>query len=290
MFENFVTEDVTVGEATVHVRHGGSGPAVLLVHGHPRTGSTWHRVAPALVDRGFSVVVPDLRGYGASRGPAPVADHAQASKRAMATDLVALMDALGHDTFSLAGHDRGSYAALRLTLDHPERVERVALLDCLPIVEHLERIDATFATEWWHWFFFAQPGIPERVITADPDSWYHGDPERMGRENYEEWRAAVRNPDVVRGMLEDYRAGLTIDRAHEEADRAAGRLVTPPLLVLWSLRDDLERLYGDPLAIWRHWATDVRGHGIDSGHHMAEEAPDALTDALADFFGTRAAP
>jgi haloacetate dehalogenase len=290
MFENFVTEDVEVGDAVVHVRHGGSGPAVLLVHGHPRTGSTWHRVAPALVERGFSVVVPDLRGYGSSRGPAPAADHAPASKRAMATDLLALMDAFGHDTFSLAGHDRGSYAAFRLTLDHPERVDRVALLDCLPIVEHLERIDAAFATEWWHWFFFAQPDIPERVINADPDSWYHGDPERMGHENYEEWRAATRDPTVVRGMLEDYRAGLTIDRGHEEADRAAGRLVTPPLLVLWSLRDDLERLYGDPLVIWRDWAEDVRGHGIDSGHHMAEEAPEALTDALAGFFGATTAP
>ncbi|MFF1571493.1 alpha/beta fold hydrolase [Leifsonia sp. NPDC058292] len=289
MFENFVTEDINVGDATVHVRHGGEGTPVLLVHGHPRTGSTWHRVAPALVERGFRVVVPDLRGYGSSRGPAPTEDHEPASKRAMAGDLLRLMDALGHDTFSLAGHDRGSYAALRLTLDHPERVDRVALLDCLPIVEHLERIDATFATEWWHWFFFAQPHTPERVITADPDAWYHGDPQRMGQENYDEWRAATRDPAVVRGMLEDYRAGLTIDRRHEEEDRAAGRKVTPPLLVLWSLRDDLERLYGDPLAIWRDWATDVRGHGIDSGHHMAEEAPDDLTDALAGFFGPRSA-
>lgn len=284
MFQNFVTEDVDVGAALVHVRHGGQGPTVLLLHGHPRTGATWHRIAPALVDRGFRVVVPDLRGYGASRGPAPTADHAPASKRAMVRDLLALMDALGIGEFSVAGHDRGSYAAFRFALDHPQRLSKLALLDCLPIVEHLERINAESATQWWHWFFYAQPNTPERVINADPDSWYHGDEESMGHDNYDEWRAAIRNPEVVRGMLEDYRAGLTIDRADEEADRAAGRRIEIPLLVLWSLQDDLEQLYGDPLVIWRNWAVNVRGHGIDSGHHMAEEAPEALTDALANFF------
>lgn len=285
MFENFAVEDIDVGDAVVHVRHGGQGPAVLLLHGHPRTGATWHRVAPALVARGFRVVVPDLRGYGSSRGPAATLDHATASKRAMVRDLLALMDSLEIQKFSVAGHDRGSYAAFRFALDHPQRLAKVALLDCLPIVEHLERISAEFATRWWHWFFFAQPDIPERVINADPDSWYHGGAESMGRENYDEWRAATRNPDVVRGMLEDYRAGLTIDRADEEADRAAGRKIEIPLLVLWSLQDDLERLHGDPLMIWRNWAADVRGHGLDSGHHIAEEAPEALTDALATFFG-----
>jgi haloacetate dehalogenase len=195
------------------------------------------------------------------------------------------MTVLGHERFHLVGHDRGSYVALRLALDRPERVDRLALLDCIPISEHLARTDARFATEWWHWFFFAQPDTPERVINADPDSWYHGDPDAMGVENHAEWRQAIRDPAVVRAMLEDYRAGLTIDRADEEADRAAGRRLRMPLLVLWSLRDDLEQLYGDPLAIWRDWADDVRGHGIDSGHHVAEEAPEALSEALVEFFG-----
>jgi haloacetate dehalogenase len=199
--------------------------------------------------------------------------------------MVAVMSALGHERFRLVGHDRGSYVALRLALDHTDRIERLCLIDCLPISEHLRRISPEFATEWWHWFFFAQPETPERVILADPDAWYSGDPEVMGEENHAEWREATRNPDVVRAMLEDYRAGLTIDREHEEHDRAAGRHVRPPLLVLWSLRDDLERLYGDPLRIWTDWADDVRGFGIDSGHHMAEEAPEELSDALADFFG-----
>ena len=284
MFEGFATEFVDVGEATLHVRSGGDGPPVLLLHGHPRTSATWHQVAPRLVEQGFRVVCPDLRGYGLSVGPPPAADHSAHSKRAVAGDLVGLMDYLGHRQFAVAGHDRGSYVALRLALDHPDRVSRLALLDSIPISEHLARMDVRFATSWWHWFFFAQPNIPERVINADPDAWYCGDPEVMGQENYNEFRRATRNPAVVRAMLEDYRAGLTVDRAHEEADRAAGRRITVPLLVLWSLGDDLVDLYGDPLRIWADWAHDVRGHGIDSTHHVAEMAPAELAAALADFW------
>jgi haloacetate dehalogenase len=284
VFEGFRSAQVDVGETSLFVRYGGDGPPVLLLHGHPRTSATWHRVAPQLVAAGFSVVCPDLRGYGRSGKPEPQPDHRQASKRAAATDLVALMAALGHRRFAVAGHDRGSYVALRLALDHPALVSRLALLDCIPISEHLRRVDAAFATSWWHWFFFAQPDIPERVITADPDAWYRGDPEAMGRENHAEWRQATRDPQTVRAMLEDYRAGLTVDREHEEADRAAGRRIGCPLLLVWALRDDLQDLYDDPLAIWRSWATDVRERGIDSGHHVAEEAPDELAAALRDFF------
>lgn len=287
MFEDFTEDRVPAGDVDLLVRSGGSGPAVLLLHGHPRTSATWHRVAPLLVARGFTVVCPDLPGYGRSGKPAPAPGHEPHAKRAVAERLLTVMRALGHERFCVAGHDRGSYSALRLALDHPGVVDRVALVDCLPISEHLARADARFATAWWHWFFYAQPEIPERVITADPDAWYRGDPEVMGHENHAEWRAAVRDPEVVRGMLEDYRAGLTVDRRDEEADRAAGRRVEPPLLVLWSTRDDLEQLYGDPLRIWRDWARDVRGHGIDSGHHVAEEAPGPLAEALATFFGAR---
>ncbi|WKE67671.1 alpha/beta fold hydrolase [Streptomyces sp. WP-1] len=284
MFEDFETRRVRLDEASILVRHGGEGPPVVLLHGHPRTSATWHRVAPLLVRSGFTVVCPDLRGYGRSTGPTPTADHAGYSKRAVAGDVVEVLRALGHTRFALAGHDRGGAVALRLALDHPDTVSRAAFIDCLPVTEHLSRITARFATQWWHWFFFAQPDIPERVIDADPDSWYRGDPRSMGRENYEEWRSATRNPDVVRAMLEDYRAGLTVDRRHEEADRAAGTLIRCPALILWSRRDDLEDLYGDPVKIWRRWAPDARGHGIDAGHHVAEEAPEALAASLADFF------
>ncbi|MDN5725151.1 MAG: alpha/beta hydrolase [Propionibacteriales bacterium] len=286
MFEGFSEVTLDVGEARIFARHGGSGPAVLLLHGHPRTSSTWHRVAPLLVRAGFTVVCADLRGYGRSVGPPPTPDHAVHSKRAVAGDMVALMQHLGHEHFALVGHDRGSYVALRLALDHPERVSALTLLDCIPISEHLARAGARFATTWWHWFFFAQPDIPERVINADPDRWYHGDPATMGQENHDEFRAAMRNPDVVRAMLEDYRAGLGVDADQERADHEAGQRLAMPVMVLWSGRDDLEDLYGDPLAIWRGWADHLQGHRIESGHHMAEEAPDDLADAITSFVAT----
>ena len=283
VFEGFLEETVDGGDARIFVRHAGEGLPVLLLHGHPRTSATWHRVAPRLVNAGHSVVCADLRGYGRSVGPAPAPDHSAHSKRAVAQDMLAVMAGLGHHRFAVAGHDRGSYVALRLGLDHPEQVTSLVLMDSIPISEHLDRADAEFATRWWHWFFFAQPDIPERVINADPDSWYRGDPDSMGAENYEEWRAATRNPAVVRAMLEDYRAGLTVDAEQERADRAAGRRLNQPVLVLWSQRDDLEDLYGDPLAIWKTWAPEAHGQGIDSVHHMAEQAPLAVADAIASF-------
>lgn len=292
MFESFAESTIDTGAGHAFVRHGGSGPAVVLLHGHPRTSATWHRVAPRLVTHGFTVICPDLRGYGRSTGPAPTPDHSAHCKRAAAEDVLRVAKELGHDDFLLAGHDRGSYVALRLAMDHPEAVRRVALLDCIPISEHLRRADARFATAWWHWFFFAQPEIPEQVIGADPLAWYSrkADAARMGAANHAEIMTAVQRPEVVRAMLEDYRAGLTIDREHEEADRAAGRRLRMPALTLWSLRDDLESLYGDPLAIWRDWAADVRGHGIDSAHHMAEEAPEELSAALVRFFAEERMP
>ncbi len=283
MFDGFTDEKVDVGEAVLRVRHGGQGPPVLLIHGHPRTGSTWHRVAPRLVDAGFSVICPDMRGYGQSSTVAPRDDHSQQSKRAVAGDLVRLMSALGHSRFAVAGHDRGCYVALRLTLDHPGVVRKLVVMDGVPISEALARCDARFATAWWHWFFLAQPGTPERVINADPDAWYKGTPERMGAGNHDEFRAATRDPETVRAMIEDYRAGLGVDREHELADRRANNRVTCPALFLWSTKDDMETLYGDPLAIWREWADDVRGAPIESGHHMAEENPSAVVAALSEF-------
>jgi haloacetate dehalogenase len=284
MFEGFALETIDLPEARLRVRHGGSGPPVLLLHGHPRTHTTWHRVAPLLAPH-FTVVCPDLRGFGQSSKPEDTPDHAGSSKRAKARDCVALMRRLGHGRFAVVGHDRGSYTAFRTAMDHPDAVTHLAVLDGVPILEALERCDARFAESWWHWFFFAQPDKPERAILADPDAWYQGSPERMGAENYADFRAATRDPATVHGMVEDYRAGLGLDRAHDEADRRAGRTVACPTLCLWSLRDDLEALYGDVLAVWRPWAPRVAGHGIDSGHHMAEEAPGDLARALIGFLG-----
>ncbi len=226
-----------------------------------------------------------MRGYGQSGKARILPDHSQQSKRAVAADLVRLMDALGHSRFAVVGHDRGSYVALRLALDHPHAVSHLVVLDGVPISEALARCDATFARDWYHWFFFAQPDTPERVINADPDAWYASKarPEIMGAENYQEFRQAIHDPSTVRAMLEDYRAGLGVDREHEESDRRAGRTILCPTLFLWSTRDDMESLYGDPLAVWAAWADDLRGHPIESGHHVAEENPDDLTAALHAF-------
>lgn len=283
MFDGFVDERVDVGEVFLRVRHAGKGPPVLLIHGHPRTGATWHRVAPRLVEAGFTVVCPDMRGYGRSGKAELQPDHSQQSKRVVAQDLVRLMRQLGHPTFSAVGHDRGCYVALRAALDFPDVVSRLVVMDGVPISEALARCNAKFAHDWYHWFFFAQPEKPERVISGDPDAWYGGNPDRMGAENYREFREAIHDRDTVKAMLEDYRAGLGVDREDEEADRSVGRTVRCPTLFLWSLRDDMQDLYGDPLAVWRPWAEDLRGAAIDSGHHMAEENPTALSDALIDF-------
>lgn len=283
MFEGFRLECIELSEATLRVRIGGSGPPLLLLHGHPRTHATWHRVAPILADR-FTVVCPDLRGFGQSSKPHDTPDHSGSSKRAKARDCVELMRHLGFDRFGLVGHDRGSYTAFRTAMDYPAVVSRLAILDGIPIADALRRCDARFATAWWHWFFFAQAEKPERAILADPDAWYAGSPDTMGEEAYADFHTAIHDPATVHGMIEDYRAGLGIDRAHDEADREAGRRLACPLLVLWSARDDLEDLHGNVLSIWHGWADDVSGRSLDCGHHMAEEAPEELAADLGAFF------
>jgi haloacetate dehalogenase len=281
MFEGFALDFVDVGEVTLRVRHGGSGPPVVLLHGHPRTHVTWHEVAPRLAAH-HTVVCPDLRGYGQSGKPPTTPDHAPYSKRAMAGDVVRLMRALGHDRFAVVGHDRGCYVAQRLALDHPGAVTHLAVLDGVPIGEALARCDARFAAAWWHWFFLGQTEKPaEDLINADPLAWYRVTPEVMGEEAYADLRAALCDPAVVHGMCEDYRAGLTVDRAADDADKAAGRRIACPVLFAYSTRDDMVDLYGDPRAIWLDWvATGVAQVAIESGHHMAEEAPEQLAEAL----------
>ncbi|MYT68178.1 MULTISPECIES: alpha/beta hydrolase [unclassified Streptomyces] len=284
MFEGFRLEHVDLGDVTLRVRHGGSGWPVVLLHGHPRTHTTWHRVARRLVGR-CTTVVPDLRGYGGSSLPPDEARHRQSSKRAMAQDVVQLMERLGHHRFAVVGHDRGSLVAFRTAMDHPGQVSHLVVMDGLPVVEHLERIDADFAQAWWHWWFLGQTDKPaERVICADPQSWYRTPPPQvMGEGNHDDLWAALRDPDVVHGMCEDYRAGLHADREDEEADRAEGRQVQCPAMLLESARDDLD-IHGDPAAIWQPWlARPVKHRVIDSGHHQAEEAPEQVADALLRF-------
>ena len=204
----------------------------------------------------------------------------------MADDCARLMTALGHERFAVAGHDRGCYVAFRLAMDHPQRVEAFVPMDGVPIGAALARCDARFARSWWHWFFLGNPAArAEEVISVDPDRWYRTEDKRqhMDPEAWDDFVNAVRDPATVHAMCEDYRAGLTVDRATDDADRAAGRHVTAPTLVVWAKRDDMEDLYGDPVAVWREWASSVDGAAIDSGHHIAEEAPKELAAVLQDF-------
>jgi len=169
-------------------------------------------------------------------------------------------------------------------------VSALAVLDAVPIAEALDRCDATFAASWWHWFFLGQTAKPaDRVISADPEAWYRPNREAMGEDNHADYLRAIHDPATVTAMCEDYRAGLGLDREHDEADRRAGRRIACPVLLAWSVHDDLEDLYGDPLAIWEPWAPDLPGARIDSGHHMAEEAPEALAAELRRFLAQAAA-
>lgn len=283
MFEGFQIQMIETFGGRIRVRTGGQGPAVLLLHGHPRTHMTWGRVADKLASF-HTVICADLPGFGKSYVPPDTLDSRYSSKREKAAVLIEVMERLGHRRFCVVGHDRGSYSAFRLAMDHPEIIEKLVVIDCLPIIEHLERADWKFARDWYHWFFFAQSEKPERAILANPMAWYNQvSPELMGNEAYDDLVSALHDPSVIHGMMEDYRAGIRIDHIHEREDRDAGRKVQCPTLCLWSTRDDLEQIYGDPLAIWREWASDVDGHGIDSGHHVAEENPDDLATAILNF-------
>ncbi|HEX3468725.1 MAG TPA: alpha/beta hydrolase [Candidatus Elarobacter sp.] len=285
MFEDFELSFVDTGEATIRVRRGGSGPPLLLLHGHPQTHVMWHLVAPRLA-REFTVVAMDLRGYGDSSKPVTTPDHEPYSKRAMGRDAVAVMRHFGFDRFDVAGHDRGGRVAYRLALDHPERVRRIATLDILPTGEHFRRADMKFGLGYWHWFFLAQPApFPETIIGANPDAFFSGRPNRgnvHAPEALDDYLRCYRNPATIHAACEDYRAGATYDFALDEADRGKKK-VAAPLLALWAARGALPAWY-DVLAVWRDWADDVRGGPIDAGHFMPEEAPDETYAALRAFF------
>ena len=287
MFEGFETRRIALEGVTLNTRLGGEGPPLLLLHGYPQTHAAWHRVAPSLA-RHFSLVIPDLPGYGESLGPAPDSEHRNHSKRATAAIMVALMAQLGHARFFLAGHDRGARVAYRLTLDHPERVRRLASLDTVPTLDVWEGMDWQGALDAFHWPFLAQPdSLPERLIGAAPDVYldyllehWAGSPDILDPAAVAQYREHFRKPSVQAAMAEDYRAGATIDVEHDREDRAAGKRIACPVFVPWGRR----YTGGSLLPIWQRWADDVEGLEIDCGHFIAEEAPEIFARALIDFF------
>jgi haloacetate dehalogenase len=287
-FEGFQLSQIEVGEGvSLRVRHGGSGPPLLLLHGYPQTHMMWGQIAGDLA-KDFTVVAPDLRGYGRSTPPADSDDHETYSKRAMARDAIALMKHFGFDRFDVAGHDRGGRAAYRLALDHPQAVRRLSILDIIPTGEVWARADRRFALGYWHWSFLVQktPG-PEEVIGRDPEHFFfrfqYRDPaSHFAPDAYADYVAALQRPSVIHAICEDYRAGASFDRQLDAEDRKAGRKIACPVQILWGKKGALEAWY-DTLAIWRDWADDVRGEAIDCGHFIPEEKPAETLAALHRF-------
>jgi haloacetate dehalogenase len=290
--QNFRSAEIQTGEASIFVRYSGSGPPILLLHGFPQTHLMWRGVAPLLA-REFTVVCADLRGYGRSGCPTSSSDHAPYAKRAMAQDMVVVMERLGFPRFCVAGHDRGGRVAYRMALDHPHRIERLAVLDILPVETVWERADARFALGYWPWSLLAQPGpLPETILAASAEAivdnalggW--GSPSLMFppevRAAYVE---ALRDPSHAHAICEEYRAAAGIDRAHDCRDREAARKIAAPVFALWSAHGPLDCWYPEgPVALWRGWADDVRGYAFKGGHFFPEAAPEQTAVALRRFF------
>jgi len=292
LFPDFSTRDIRTSATLIRCVVGGAGPPLLMLHGYPQTHAMWHKVAPVLA-REFTVVCPDLRGYGDSGKPASDATHAGYGKRAMAQDMVEVMRALGFARFCLAGHDRGGRVGHRLCVDHPDAVERVAILDISPTRAMYGATDQAFATAYYHWFFLIQPfDLPEKLIGADPayylrwkiGAWSadvsHFDPRALA-----EYERCFANPQTLHATCEDYRASASIDLEHDAADIAAGRKIECPLLVLWGSKGVVGRMF-DPAGDWGAVAADVRGKALPCGHYLAEEAPEETTRELRAFFAT----
>lgn len=284
--------EVLAGEGTeIALSHAGEGPPLLLLHGHPQTRLTWHRIVPALLRAGFRLILADLRGYGDSGRPASQPDHAPHAKRAMAADMVAVMRRLGHERFLVAGHDRGGRVAHRMALDHPDAVQKLAVIDIAPTATMYALTDRAFATRYFWWFFLIQPApLPETLIGANPAYFleHHLKGQIKRAEAFDpalmaEYLRCYARPETIHAICEDYRAAASIDLAHDAADDAAGRKVEAPLLALWGARGTVGQLY-DVLATWREKARNVSGFALDCGHSLQEELPAETAAALIDFF------
>ncbi|MCP5373451.1 MAG: alpha/beta hydrolase [Hyphomicrobiales bacterium] len=288
MFEGFAELQVKTDGATIFARVGGDGPPLLLLHGYPQTHAMWHKVAPALAER-FTVVATDLRGYGDSSKPPSDPRHETYCKRETARDQLAVMAHLGFSRFQVAGHDRGGRVAHRLALDHPDAVERLAVLDIIPTHKLFGTVNQAVATGYYHWFFLIQPnGLPEHLIGHDPEFYlrtkmgaWSGEGFAFDKAAYAEYLRCFSDPATIHASCEDYRAAASIDLAHDEADM--DRKLTCPLLVLWGQRGLMEKAY-DVLATWRERALDVRGTALPCGHYLPEEAPDGTARELLAFF------
>jgi haloacetate dehalogenase len=289
MFPGFTTQKIQLAHVALHTRIGGNGPPLLLLHGYPQTHVMWHKIAPALAQH-YTVICPDMRGYGDSDAPPSDAEHLPYAKRTVAQDLVALMAQLGFERFMAAGHDRGGRVLHRLLLDAPQRVSRAAMLDIVPTRHIFKTLNQQIATVYEHWFFLIQPdGFPERLIGQDPDYYlttklhrWSADANAFTPEAMAEYLRCFRRLEVIHATCEDYRAAASVDLAHDEADFSHCKIESP-LLVLWGKQGAMEKNY-DVLQIWRDYAHQVEGQPLPCGHFLAEEAPEETAQALTDFF------
>jgi haloacetate dehalogenase len=289
VFNGFAEFDIAVSGTTIHGRSAGDGPPLLLLHGIPETHLMWHRVAPALTER-HTVVVTDLRGYGDSGTPPSTDDHAPYAMRELARDQVEVMHELGFAQFGVAGHDRGARCAYRMALDHPDAVTGLAVLDIVPTGTAFARADMRFSLGYWVWTFLAAPApVPETLIAAAPatlvehmlDTW--ADADVFPPDVRAAYTRQFADPDHVHAICEQYRAAATLDHQHDLADH--GRVkIRCPVLALWGAGGAVDEWY-DPLAVWREWADEVRGHAVAAGHFLPEEAPTEIIRELQGFFG-----
>ena len=277
------------GAVEIAYQVGGTGPALLLLHGFPQTKAIWHQVAPALA-RDFTVVAADLRGYGQSSKLHGKADHSTYSKRSMAADQHALMKSLGFDQFFLLGHDRGGRVSHRLAADFPESVLRLMVLDISPTLTMYENTTMQFAKGYWHWFFLIQPEpVPETLIGANPEYWLknhmgrHAGTEIFTPDRWSEYLAGASNPESMHAMCEDYRAAATIDLEHDRSDKVLGKKLEMPVRVLWGEHGLVNKCF-DPINDWKRVANQVSGKTLPCGHYIPEELPSELIEDARAFF------
>ena len=282
-FSDFELSTIKTKRGIIRYRKSGQGPALLMLHGNPQTHAMWHKVAPELVNQ-YTVICPDIPGYGKSFKPIISNNHSTYSKINMALDIINFMELLGFDKFQIVAHDRGARIAHRIALDFPEKVIKMILLDIIPTIEHFERTNMEFAMGYYHWFWLAQRSpIPESVINKAPEEWFFAHTSREEKDKnffdpiaLNDYLDCVKNPETIKAICEDYRAAATIDLIDDKKSRDNNIKIKAPTLVLWGNKGKLEQWY-EPLSIWQNYcSSDLRGNAINSGHYLAEENPDEI--------------
>ena len=282
-FSDFELSSINTKRGVIRYRKAGQGPVLLMLHGNPQTHAMWHKVAPELVNQ-YTVICPDIPGYGKSFKPVLSNNHSTYSKVNMALDIINFMELLGFDKFQIVAHDRGARIAHRIALDFPEKVIKMILLDIIPTIEHFERTNMEFAMGYYHWFWLAQRSpIPESVINKAPEEWFFAHTSREEKDKnffdpiaLNDYLDCVKNPETIKAICEDYRAAATIDLIDDKKSRDNNIKIKAPTLVLWGNKGKLEQWY-EPLSIWQNYcSSDLRGNAINSGHYLAEENPDEI--------------